>query len=352
MISIPYAWTLKYYMPMTTLYVAMEDALLVARERGGGWTTEHHLEDKTLECLAVDPGHPERIYVGTEDQGVWRTADGGRSWTPAGKGIAWAEVTAVAVAPGESGRPGTVYAGTEPSAVFRSTDGGDTWTELKGLTGLPSASTWSFPPRPETHHVRWIGVDPHDRRRVYVAIEAGALIRSLDGGDTWLDRAPDGPYDTHTLALHPRARGRLYSAAGDGYYESRDEGRSWENNESGLRHTYLFGVAVDPADPERVVVSAASGPSRAYAASSAASFIYVRNGGGAWEPVRDGLPDPKGTTISFLATGHEPHVIYAANNRGVFRSNDAGATWERLDLPWPERFVRQSVQGFVLGSGG
>jgi len=54
-------------MPMTTLYVALEDALLVARERGGLWTTEHHLEDKTLECLAVDPGHPERIYVGTED---------------------------------------------------------------------------------------------------------------------------------------------------------------------------------------------------------------------------------------------------------------------------------------------
>jgi photosystem II stability/assembly factor-like uncharacterized protein len=340
-------------MPMTTLYVAMEDALLVARERGGGWTTEHHLEDKALECVAVDPGRPERIYVGTEDQGVWRTADGGRAWTPAGKGIAWAQVTAVTVAPGESGCPGTVYAGTEPSAVFRSTDGGDTWTELKGLTGLPSASTWSFPPRPETHHVRWIGVDPHDARHLYVAVEAGALVRSLDGGDTWLDRAPDGPYDTHTLALHPRVRGRLYSAAGDGYYASRDEGRSWENNESGLRHTYLFGVAVDPADPERVVVSAASGPGRAYSASSAASFIYVRNGGGAWEPVRDGLPDPKGTTISFLATGpHEPHVIYAANNRGVLRSNDAGTTWERLDLPWPERFVQQSVQGLVLGSGG
>lgn len=335
-------------MPMTTLYVAMEDALLVARERGGSWTAEHHLEGQALACVAVDPRHPERIYAGTKDRGLWRTDDAGRTWTPAGSGIAWANVTAVAVAPGDGAGPGEVYAGTEPSAVFRSTDGGGTWTKLTGLAGLPSASTWSFPPRPETHHVRWIGIDPHDARRIYAAIEAGALIRSLDGGDTWLDRAPDGPYDTHTLALHPHARGRLYSAAGDGYYQSRDEGRSWENDESGLRHTYLFGVAVDPADPERVVVSAASGPGRAYSASSAASFIYTRTGSGAWVNIRDGLPEPKGTTISVLASApDEAHVIYAANNRGIFRSRDTGSTWERLSTPWAERFLQQSTQGFI-----
>ncbi|MGQ0548475.1 MAG: WD40/YVTN/BNR-like repeat-containing protein, partial [Armatimonadota bacterium] len=241
------------------------------------------------------------------------------------------------------------YAGTEPSAVFRSTDGGETWKELHGLSKLPSASTWSFPPRPETHHVRWIGVDPHEPRRLYVAIEAGALVRSLDGGDTWIDRTPDGPYDTHTLALHPHARGRLYSAAGDGYYESRDEGRTWENIESGLRHGYLFGVAVDPADPEMVAVSAASGPGRAYSPANATSYLYVKKGNGGWESIRDGLPDPKGTTISFLATRpNEPHTIYAANNRGVFRSRDAGMSWEPLDLAWPERFLQQSVQGFTL----
>jgi photosystem II stability/assembly factor-like uncharacterized protein len=332
---------------MTTLYVAMEDALLVARARSGGWTAEYHLEGKTLECAAIDPIDPERIYAGTEDEGLWRTANGGRTWTRAGDGIASAQVTAVAVAPNDGGHPGTVYAGTEPSAVYRSTDGGDTWTALPKMNTLPSARTWSFPPRPETHHVRWIGIDPYDARHIYAAIEAGALLRSLDGGDTWLDRAPDGPYDTHTLAIHPHARGRIYSSAGDGYYQSRDAGVSWENDESGLRHTYLFGVAVDPADPDAVVVSAASGPSRAYSASRAVSYIYARKAAGTWENIQAGLPDPTGTTISFLATRpDEPHIVYAANNRGVFRSQDAGRGWTRLDVPWPERFLRQSVQGF------
>lgn len=334
---------------MTTLYIAMEDSLLIAHNNATGWTTEHHLEDMPLQCVAVDPGHPGRIYVGTEDQGLWRSPDGGRTWTPAGKGIASADVTAVAAAYGEAGRVGTVYVGTEPSAVFRSSDGGETWDELEGLGKLPSAPTWSFPPRPETHHVRWIAVDPHDARRLYVAIEAGALVRSLDGGRTWLDRAPDGPYDTHTLALHPQVRGRLYSAAGDGYYESRDEGRTWESIESGLRHGYLFGVAVDPADSETVVVSAASGPGSAYVAPSAEAHLYRRTGGGAWATLRHGLPESRGTTVSSLASSrNEPHVIYAANNRGVFRSPDAGMSWERIEMPWPERFLQQWVRGLVL----
>ncbi|MDR7521446.1 MAG: hypothetical protein QN168_03170 [Armatimonadota bacterium] len=334
---------------MTTLYVAMEDALLAVREHGGGWMTDMLLQGAALTCVAADPGHPERLYAGTEDQGLWRSADGGRRWAPAGRGIVHPHVTAVAVGQGPSGRLGTVYAGTEPSALFRSTDGGERWEELRAAAALPSAPTWSFPPRPQTHHVRWIAVDPHDRRHVYAAIEAGALIRSEDGGDVWIDRTPDGPYDTHTLALHPVARGRLYAAAGDGYFESRDGGRTWQSPQAGLRHGYLFGVAVDPADPETVVVSAASGPGRAYAARTAATYVYVRRGDRAWTQVGDGLPEPKGTTISVFATHPDrPHTIYAANNRGVFCSGDAGMRWERLDVPWPEQFLAQAVAGLIV----
>jgi photosystem II stability/assembly factor-like uncharacterized protein len=315
----------------------------------GGWTADERLQGIPLECVAADPEDPLRIYAGTEDRGLLRTSDGGRTWTPAGEGIAPTDVTAVAVAPARD-RPGTVYAGTEPSALFRSTDGGDTWRTLDGLNRLPSSSTWSFPPRPETHHVRWIGVDPHDSHRIYVAIEAGALVSSHDGGDTWLDRTLNGPYDTHTLALHPHVRGRLYSAAGDGYFESHDGGSTWRSPEFGLRHGYLFGVAVDPADPETVIVSASAGPGSAYRASTASSHVYMRKAGaGIWTGVRAGVPDPRGTTISSFATHpDEPHTVYAANNRGIFHTADAGMSWRRLDVAWPKRFLTQSVQGLLL----
>jgi hypothetical protein len=97
---------------------------------------------------------------------------------------------------------------------------------METLHKLPSSVSWSFPPRPWTHHVRWIEPDANNYDYVFVAIEAGALVQSHDGDRTWIDRVEQGPYDTHTLATHPMAPRRLYSSAGDGYFESFDYGET------------------------------------------------------------------------------------------------------------------------------
>jgi photosystem II stability/assembly factor-like uncharacterized protein len=323
-----------------TLAVATERALWVARQ-GSRWSAERHLEGKSPENVAVAQGDPARLYCGTWGSGVWRSDDAGRAWRPAGSGIAPAEVTAVAV----SGEPGVVYAGTEPSAVFRSDDGGETWSELSGLRALPSAPTWSFPPRPETHHVRWIETDPVVASRVFVAIEAGALVRTTDGGRTWVDHVPGGPIDTHTAATHAMAPDRLYSAAGDGYFESLDGGASWTRKMDGLRHRYLVGVAVDAADPDAIVVSGAAGPWVAYSPANADAHVYRRTTPRSFELAMEGLPESEGTTASRFAThASEPGVIYAANNRGIFRSVNAGRTWAALDIPWPEHALAGGVK--------
>jgi len=243
---------------------------------------------------------------------------------------------------------GIVYAGTEPSAVFRSGNGGDSWVDLAGLRALRSADTWSFPPRPHTHHVRWIEADVSVADRVFVAIEAGALVRTFDGGRTWRDRVRGGPYDTHTAATHPLAPGRIYSAAGDGYFESTDAGESWRSPEDGLKHLYLVGIAVDPADPDTVIVSAAAGPGSAYSPRRAESYVYRKTGLKRWEQAMSGLPDAKGTTAARFAThAGEPRVIYAANNHGLFRSDDAGRNWKALDLPWPEPGLEDGVEALA-----
>ena len=189
---------------------------------------------------------------------------------------------------------GIVYAGTEPSAVFRSDTGGDSWVDLAGLRALPSADTWSFPPRPHTHHVRWIEADVSVADRVFVAIEAGALVRTFDGGRTWRDRVRGGPYDTHTAVTHPLAPGRIYSAAGDGYFESTDAGDSWRSPEDGLKHLYLVGVAVDPADPETVDRVRNRRPrSSPIGRESAEAYVYRRSGLKRWEQAMSGLPEAK-----------------------------------------------------------
>jgi photosystem II stability/assembly factor-like uncharacterized protein len=98
-----------------------------------------------------------------------------------------------------------VYAGTEPSALYASNDGGKSWEKLSGLNDLDSSDLWTFPPRPWTNHVRWIEIDANNSNYIYVAVEAGALVQSHDGGKNWIDRVKDGPYDTHTLRTHLKA---------------------------------------------------------------------------------------------------------------------------------------------------
>jgi hypothetical protein len=176
---------------MTKLYFASDDALVALTIEGTNARCDLHLRGNKIACVTVDPLCPRLIYCGTFGSGLWSSDNAGEGWRPVGKGVRHSKVQSVTVSRSEriNGR-GVVYVGTEPSAVFRSEDGGETWEECGGLTTLPSAIEWSFPPRPETHHVRWIEADPHVQGRLFVAVEAGALIRSADSGTTWQDRLP------------------------------------------------------------------------------------------------------------------------------------------------------------------
>lgn len=330
---------------MTTIVIATPDAVL-AVQKGQKWTVEAHLEGMKAQALAVDESG-RRLYVGTSGNGLFRSTDGGRSWEE----IAFPHdnITAVAVQGNARDGRSVAYAGTSPSTFWRSPDGGESWQEMTAMVELPSASEWSFPPQPDTHHVRWIEPDPNVAGKLYVAIEAGALLRAEEGGETWRDRVPDGPYDTHTAATHHKAEGRIYSAAGDGYYESVDGGESWSRLMDGLHHRYLVGVAVDPGDADTVVVSAARGPSVSYHPRRAKAYLYRKSGGAPFEQAMDGLPAAEGTVASHFAThAAQPGVFYAVNNHGLFRSDNAGHSWQELPIEWPAGVFRARVNSILL----
>ena len=322
---------------MTTFYVATGDGLVVITRCSNKWRARRALSSGPASCIAVDPLQPARAFCGMGRQGIWRTDDAGSQWRPVFKAIPCDHVTRVAVSGAQDANGlGAVYVGVEPSAIFRSDDGGETWRNCEGLSDLPSASKWSFPPRPRTHHVRWIATDPHAPGKLYVAIEAGALISSPDGGATWNDRVPGGPYDTHELATHTQAPGRLWSAAGDGFFESENAGSSWRKSENGLGFRYCWSVAIDAAEPETIILSASPGPQQAHRAKQAESGIYRRTGEGPWQEVRVGLPPREGTRVPVVRTNPaERGSFYAAAEGDLYRSSDAGATWERLDVEWP-----------------
>ena len=267
--------------------------------------------------------------------------------------ISTSNIMSVSVSPLKEGNNGfnKVYGGTEPSALYISSDEGESWERMSGLNSLESSATWSFPPRPWTHHVRWIEPDVNNFDYVFVAIEAGALVQSHDGGRTWIDRVKQGPYDTHTLATHKKAPKRLYSSAGDGYFESFDYGESWNSPTEGLRHHYLYGLAVDSANPQTVIVSASLSAQQAHSIENTECFVYRRSANGEnWKAVSKGLPESKGTIITILASNPiNSGEFFAINNRGIFSSTDSGDSWAALDIPWPKEYLLQHPWALTVG---
>jgi photosystem II stability/assembly factor-like uncharacterized protein len=348
--------------------IAMEDSVIMIESSKTGWKkVRESLRGIHPQCVTFDPNNPNHAYCGTLGGGLWKTDDSGQSWDSIGKDtMSSSDVMSVSVSSPERGGGGkndnngfnTVYAGTEPSAFYRSDDEGETWNRMNSLNDLKSSSSWSFPPRPWTSHVRWIESDKTKPGYVYAAIEAGALVQSHDGGRTWIDRVQGGPYDTHTLATHKKVPGRLYSAAGDGYFESYDYGQNWKRLVAGLSdYDYLFSLAVDSGNPQTVIVSASQWPAKAYSLEDAESVVYRKtssspvkdtddnnsNDKEEWKLASDGLPKPTGTLISVLAAN--PRIagtFYAANNRGIFCSPDSGSSWKMLDgMQWPKEYLSQ-----------
>lgn len=320
---------------MVELYAAYEDTLLRVSPDA---EPIQILEGYEFECVAASD---DALYAGTFDEGLLCTRDGADGWEVV---LPDAAVTAVEIDPHS---PETIYAGTEPSHVYRSEDAGGSWLECESFQSLESKEHWRFPPRPETHHVRWLEADPAEEGRLYAAIEAGALVRSPDRGESWLDRVPTGPYDTHGMATHPDRPDEAWAAAGDGYAHTVDAGETWEWPEDGLDRTYCWSVALGPVNPDVEVVSAASGPGAAHSPPGK-SKIFRREDGGQFEEAMDGLPDPEGLLRAVLASGETGGEFYAATNHGIYRSTDAGESWSRLHDEWSDRLRRQAPAGLAV----
>ena len=226
-----------------------------------------------------------------------------------------------------------MLAGTESSALYRSTDGGDSWTRVGGLTDAPSSEEWSFPPRPDTHHVRWVEVDPKTPTGCTSASRpAPSSTRRTGATPNTGTSAAVAPGRPHARGPSRRAR-RVYAAAGDGDSEalrasgsraappgdaeSTGGGESWTHPEAGLEHRYVWGLAVDPDDPDRVLVSAARGAGDAH--------LY-RLDGDRESAVRERLDDcgvPTGEgTLRRVLVAPAPGEVYACNDHGLYRSVD------------------------------
>lgn len=298
-------------------------------------------------ALAIDPTHAARVYCSTYNRGLWRSEDAGQSWLPIGTpqdyhrpsmrgSIGPRETTFVSVDPRpEADGQHAVWVGAEPSSLYRSADHGETF-ELVSALDLPSRRTWSFPPRPGTHHVQCIAHG--NDGRVHVAIEAGATLRSHADGQTFEDRRSGSPLDIHTLLTHPSAPDRLYAALGDAsmqrgrsFAESRDAGESWQYSGQGLEATpYLFGLALNPGDPDDLRVGASTDPYTAHFTGGASIF---RREDDVWIEDARGFPQTHSLIPVLAADPEQPGRWFALSNLGLFVKEPDAPAWTSLVAP-------------------
>ena len=336
----------------------------------GGWAT----------MAAGVPSEPNTFYIGTAGGGVWKTGDAGRTWRSLGANLPPA-IGAIAVA---SSAPDTIYVGTGQVAprydvaagrgVFKSTDGGKTWHSLGLAATRYIGRIWIDPSNPNVVLVAAMG-------HLYGANPERGIYRSSDGGKTWRHvlaiNAVTGVVD---LAADPRNPKLLYAAAwqmrdwpwldyfephggpGSGIYRSTDGGKSWARLTG-------EGWPRGPLGRIGLTVTHTAGGTRIYATvdSKNVGGVWRSDDGGAhWQRINDQESVFGSWYFSRLTVDpHSPDVVYSAG-QSIRRSSDGGRTWhvvkgapggDDYHFLWinpqhPNHWITASDQGAVVTVDG
>jgi photosystem II stability/assembly factor-like uncharacterized protein len=300
-----------------------------SRSPDNEWSLEYLIADQDVRCLASDPLNQKVVYAGTQGSGVLRSEDLGRTWRPVG--LDGHSIKSLAVSRSE---PNTVFAGTKPALVFVSRDGGVHWAELIAFRRIRSRRLWFSPAeKPYTAYVQAIALSPTDPNIINVGIEAGATVRSADGGGSWTGHLKGSLRDCHTLISHPTNGDRVYEAGGTGAGAavSHDAGRTWTQQKIGLDRHYGWACAADPAQPNVWYVSVSPGAMKAHSENNAQAAIFRSTGEG-WQRLAGGLPEPLNyMPYALLSDPEAPGHVYAGLSNGeVWHSADYGESWRQL----------------------
>lgn len=304
-----------------------------------GWIT---MWGPSVKCLSMSPLDPELLYFGTSGH-VFKTADGGGRWTQAytrtlpdgrfaGTGL---EVTCLHTVEVHPKLRGHLYLGYYDIGLLISTDDGATFSRhVEGIA-----------PRELQNSCLAVAFDPDDPEHLWAAFgqwheNEGVVGESHDGGRTWtmIGKPETGlPAARHRPlivdASTPKTARRLFTVAeGHGVFASDDGGRSWRAQNEGLPHGDVRALAQDPQNPRALICALGdhrSGPGAVYRSEDSAR---------SWKVACPSLPaaDIKALAIApgdprrLYITAREKHIAGKTYPGGVFRSDDAAATWSRV----------------------
>lgn len=359
------------------LAVDPRDANVVYAATGGGgvWKTTDGgaswspLTDTqsslVIGCIALDPSNPDTVYAGTGQglnvptdhygMGILKSTDRGSTWTnlpgPSGAGLnaigLGAKFTALAVNPADGG---IVLAGVSPAspnslAVYRSADGGVTWTGMPSLTGTANSAFF----------------DPTNGTIAYASLQGKGVYRSSDGGSTWsqingtgANVLPTSNILTIQLAIAPSNPATLFAgiAAADatflGLFKTIDSGQNWTrvaNAPNYCRNQCQFDNSI-VVDPSDANVVFLGGQEVVTSAGDANVILRSTDGGGTWTDLTRGANgNVVHVDVHAIAIAADGSRVYVGSDGGVWSSADVTAS----PVNWANLNATLAITQFYAG---
>lgn len=229
-------------------------------------------------------------------------------------------------------------AGTEPARVLRSTDAGRSWDDL-GVAEVPGHEQWFLPYSPRAGAARNADVAGD---RLLVAAEVAGLLRSDDGGESWVCEPVDGDEDIHQVTTHPDDPDLVFVSLGTaslhergehgGIARSRDGGRTWERVET----DYTRSTIVPPSRPDLLV----AGPARRVGREG--RIVVSADGGDSWEPAGDGIEVPMPDMVELFVPAPDGEVWAICSRGRLLRAQPGEWSWSS-PLPPDAQLTVKSV---------
>ena len=296
-----------------------------------------------------------RIWASTSS--FWGTQlrsseDFGKSWTnppealirfPSDTGQSLKNIWQITL--GRADEPNVLYCGIEPAALFETRDAGESWSLVRSLFDHPHRPRWV--PGNGGLALHTIVLDHTDNQCMYVAISSGGVYRTDDGGRTWAAKNrgirtlflpvkyPEFGQCIHKIAMHPDRPDRLFLQNHGGIYRSDDFSESWADIASGVPSDFGFAMVVHPWNPDCVYIVPVESEQFRCACDGRLRVYRSRNAGASWEPLSRGLPQKRAyeTVLrdGLIMDAFDPPGMYMGTRSGqLFGSLDEGKTWHKI----------------------